>query len=52
MNPEDIKIGMNLNHRDKGEIIVRGIYPHCGDYCITLDEGWVYLKNCSPSTLS
>ena len=47
MKAEDIRIGMKLNHRDEGEIIVLGIAPHCGDYCITIDNGWVYLKNCT-----
>jgi hypothetical protein len=47
MKAENIRIGMNLIHREKGEITVLGITPHCGDYCITIDEGWVYLKNCT-----
>lgn len=47
MKAENIRIGMKLNHRDKGEITVLGISPHCGDYCITIDGGWVYLKNCT-----
>jgi hypothetical protein len=46
MNTEKIRIGMKLIHRDKGEITVLGIAPHCGDYCITIDNGWVYLSNC------
>jgi hypothetical protein len=47
MKAEGINIGMKLNHREKGEITVLGIAPHCGDYCITINEGWVYLKNCT-----
>jgi hypothetical protein len=46
VNPKDIRIGMILIHRDKGEITVRGISPHCRDYKIDTDESWVYLKNC------
>lgn len=46
MNEKDITIGMNLIHREKGKITVLGIAPHCGDYCITIEDGWVYLKNC------
>jgi len=55
INPEDVRIGLDLHHRDKGYIVVEGISPHCGDYKIdyslTDDEGevkhgWVYLKNC------
>lgn len=42
-----IRIGGTLIHKDKGEIIIRGIHPHCGDYMITYDGGWVYLKNCN-----
>lgn len=47
MNPSDIKIGQILIHNQKGEIIVLGIHPHCGDYAIITKNGWVYLKNCS-----
>ena len=48
MKAENIRIGMKLIHREKGELIVLGIAPHCGDYCITFENGWVYLKNCTP----
>lgn len=46
-----LNIGDKIIHRDKGEIIIRGIKPHCGDYAITYDitkeeQGWVYLKYC------
>jgi len=44
--PNTINIGMILIHKDKGEITVRGINPHCGDYCISIEGGWVFLKNC------
>jgi hypothetical protein len=47
MKAENVKIGMKLIHREKGKITVLGIAPHCGDYCITIDGGWVYLKNCT-----
>ena len=46
LKPEDINIGDMIFHKDKGEIIVLGIFPHCGDYCVTIEGGWVYLKNC------
>jgi hypothetical protein len=41
-----IRIGGTLIHKDKGEIVIEGIHPHCGDYMITYKDGWVYLKNC------
>jgi len=41
-----LNIGDKIIHRDKGEIIVLGIKPHCGDYAITTEDGWVYLKYC------
>jgi len=47
LKPEDINIGDMIFHKDKGEIIVLGIAPHCGDYCVTIYSGWVYLKHCS-----
>lgn len=43
----NLKIGDKIYHRDKGEIIVRGIMPHCGDYLIVNDGPWVYLKYCT-----
>ena len=46
MNPKDIKIGQQIIHNLKGVITVLGITPHCGDYAITIADGWVYLKNC------
>lgn len=42
----NITIGQKLNHKTKGEIEVLGITPHCGDYKIVTQNGWVYLKNC------
>ncbi len=47
MKAKNIRIGMKLKHQEKGVITVLGIAPHCGDYCITIDNGWVYLKNCT-----
>ena len=41
-----LNIGDKIIHRDRGEIIVRGIHPHCGDYLIVNDGAWVYLKYC------
>lgn len=46
LNPEEIRIGMKLNHTTRGDIEVLGIHPHARGYCITIKEGWVYLKNC------
>jgi hypothetical protein len=37
-----LNIGDKITHKDKGEIIVLGITPHCGDYAITTEDGWVY----------
>lgn len=47
LDPKEINIGNTLIHNKKGEIIVLGIHPHCDDYCVTTEDGWVYLKNCN-----
>ncbi len=47
IDPKKINIGDSLIHNQKGLIIVLGIHPHCGDYRIPIEDGWVYLKNCS-----
>ena len=46
VKPENININDKLIHKNKGEIKVLGIYPHCGDYAIIIKDAWVYLKNC------
>lgn len=45
-----LNINDTITHTVKGDVVVRGIHPHCGDYLITTDEGWVYLKNCTIRT--
>jgi hypothetical protein len=50
MQAKDVRIGDRLSHKTVGEIVVRGISPHCGDYKVDYArdgrEGWVYLRNC------
>jgi hypothetical protein len=47
MKPEELNIGDYLHHNKKGTIQILGISPHCGDYKIDTDSGWVYLSNCT-----
>ncbi len=51
MKASEICVGSLVNYLDN-PIEVLGIAPHCGDYAITIQSGWVYLKNCSPIPLT
>ena len=47
INPKEIVITeTRLIHKDKGEILVTGLYLHCGQYAVDCSGGWVYLSNC------
>jgi len=67
MKASELRIGNLVNHRknavwgyrnkilskqNTGDIKILGISPHCNDYSINTDNGWVYLKNCSPIPLT
>lgn len=47
----ELMVGNILSHKDT-LIAVKGIAPHCGDYAITTDTEWVYLKNCKGVVLT
>lgn len=47
INPNKINVGDSITHNKIGVIEILGIFPHCGDYAIVYNYGWVYLKNCN-----